>query len=180
MTKNNFYVLTGGPGGGKTTLLQALQNMGYNYVPETARAIIKKRLGAGLPPRPAPIEFAMQMFELDTENFITNSGVEAPLFFDRSFLDSAGLIYELNNTVFETVKPFIQANGFNTKVFITPPWREIYSTDTERDQTFEEAQQVYNKLHNWYKANGYNLVVLPEAPIDKRVNFILQHINMQG
>ncbi len=54
MTKHNFYVITGGPGGGKTCLLESLASMGYNYIHDTARQIIKERLAKGLTPRPDP------------------------------------------------------------------------------------------------------------------------------
>ena len=43
------FVVTGGPGGGKTTLLDALAARGHRVAPEAARRIIKKRLAAGLP-----------------------------------------------------------------------------------------------------------------------------------
>mgnify|MGYP001996746728 CR=1 FL=1 len=48
------FVVTGGPGGGKTTLLDALAARGHRVAPEAARRIIKKRLAAGLSPRPSP------------------------------------------------------------------------------------------------------------------------------
>ncbi len=40
---NNFYVITGGPGVGKTTLLEELRNRHYTIVPEIARKLIKEQ-----------------------------------------------------------------------------------------------------------------------------------------
>lgn len=40
---NNFYVLTGGPGVGKTTLLEELERRNYEIVPEIARELIKEQ-----------------------------------------------------------------------------------------------------------------------------------------
>ncbi|MBT13409.1 MAG: hypothetical protein CMI02_15405 [Oceanospirillaceae bacterium] len=41
------FVVTGGPGGGKSTLLDALAERGYRIAPEAARRLIKERLAAG-------------------------------------------------------------------------------------------------------------------------------------
>ena len=38
---NNFYVITGGPGSGKTSLINELNNSGYLTVPEGGHRIIK-------------------------------------------------------------------------------------------------------------------------------------------
>ncbi len=44
MQKSNFYVLTGGPGSGKTSVLQELERRGYICIPEVARPIIKEQI----------------------------------------------------------------------------------------------------------------------------------------
>lgn len=43
----NFYILTGGPGVGKTSVLNELEKSGYTVMPETARAIIKEQMATG-------------------------------------------------------------------------------------------------------------------------------------
>lgn len=177
MQKNNFYVITGGPGGGKTTLLKELQKQGINYVPETARQIIKNRVDAGLSPRPAPPEFALQVFIQDVEAFTANLHVTNTLFFDRSFIDSAAMLYEADKQLYDTFKPLLEEHRYNNLVFITPPWQDIYVTDNERDQTFEQAVQVYNKLYSWYIQMGYTIAVLPETGVEERVGYIMQCLN---
>ena len=42
--KPNFFVFTGGPGVGKTTLLRHLQASGERVVEETARAVIREQV----------------------------------------------------------------------------------------------------------------------------------------
>jgi predicted ATPase len=41
---DNFFVLTGGPGVGKTTLLGELEKKKFKCVPEVAREIIKEQM----------------------------------------------------------------------------------------------------------------------------------------
>jgi predicted ATPase len=176
MTKDNFYVITGGPGGGKTTLLEALALKGYNYIPETARQIIKQRLSKGLTPRPDPKAFAREIFEQDWTNFISNSNLSSLLFFDRSFIDSACMLFDAHVKSYEQIANTYMANRFNNKVFVTPPWNEIYQNDTERDQSFEQSIQVYQRLATWYRDHGYDIIVLPKDTIETRVNFILRQV----
>jgi predicted ATPase len=175
--KNNFFVLTGGPGGGKSTLLKALEAKGFPFVVETARLIIQERLRQGLSPRPAPSEFAVQMFEQDHKNFMEHLADIESIFFDRSFLDSAALLFEADKKFFQDIKNILDTHRFNSKVFITPPWQEIYMTDDERDQTFEEALVVYENLYDWYAVNGYTLIPVPKTSVEGRVDFVLHNMH---
>ncbi|HMQ69988.1 MAG TPA: AAA family ATPase [Ignavibacteria bacterium] len=177
MTKQNFYVLTGGPGGGKTSLLENLAGKGYSYVPDEARRIIRERISRGLPPRPEPEEFAMEIFRRDRKNFNKNIDVTTPLFFDRSFIDSAGMLSECDINIYNRIRHFHITNRFNQKVFITPPWEEIYRTDSERDQTFTESVRVYEKIMQLYIKSGYEMIELPKNTIEVRAQFILEHIS---
>lgn len=176
MTKDNFYVITGGPGAGKTSLLESLASKGYHYIPETARQIIKERLAKGLTPRPDPRTFAQAIFDQDWKNFISNSDLSSLLFFDRSFIDSACMLFDSDAHSYERIRDIHLTNRYNEKVFITPPWKEIYRNDDERDQTFEQSIEVYERLENWYREHGYDLIVLPKYTIENRVKFILTQV----
>ena len=179
MTKHNFYIITGGPGGGKTSLLESLASKGYNYIPETARQIIKERLSKGLTPRPDAKTFAREIFDQDWKNFISNSDLSSLLFFDRSFMDSACMLFDSDVDSYDKIRNTHLASRYNNKVFITPPWQEIYSNDAERDQSFEQSIEVYQRLENWYREHDYDIVVLPKDTIENRVKFILDQIVSQ-
>ena len=175
MIKNNFYIITGGPGGGKTTLLEHFRLKGYPCVPETARQIIKDRKSLGLPPRPDPLTFAIEIFRKDWSNY--NSHIDkGPTFFDRSFIDSAWQIFTADKKEYSFIEETYLSNRYNKKVFIAPPWKEIFQTDNERDQSFDEAIEVYEELYEWYTILGYELFVLPKDSIENRAGFILDQI----
>jgi len=176
MIKDNFYIITGGPGGGKTSILECLRLQGIGYIEETARQIIRARLNQGLSPRPEPLVFAEEMFKIDLSNFNSGSNGSSILFFDRSMVDSSGLIFKADKASFDHVAETLRTNRYNRKVFITPPWKEIYCQDAERDQTFEQAIQVYEWLYDWYETNGYDLVVIPKDSIEERARFIYGEI----
>ena len=44
---DRFFVLTGGPGAGKTTLIEALRSAGFATTVEAGRAIIRDQLDIG-------------------------------------------------------------------------------------------------------------------------------------
>jgi predicted ATPase len=176
MTKHNFYIITGGPGGGKTSVLENLASKGYNYIPETARQIIKERLSKGLAPRPDPRTFAQQIFDQDWKNFISNSGRSSLLFFDRSFMDSACMLFDSDSQSYDNIRNTHLTNRYNNKVFIAPPWEEIYRIDSERDQSFEQSIDVYERLDKWYRQHDYDIVVLPKDTIETRIKFILNQL----
>jgi len=69
------------------------------------------------------------------------------------------------------------ANRYNNMVFITPPWKEIYRTDDERDQSFEQSIEVYKRLAKWYKEHDYDMVILPKDTIENRTKFILNLVS---
>src|SRR6476620_8310851 len=169
MTKHNFYIITGGPGGGKTSVLENLASKGYSYIPETARQIIKERLSKGLAPRPDPRTFAQQIFDQDWKNFISNSGRSSLLFFDRSFMDSACMLFDSDSQSYDNIRNTHLTNRYNNKVFIAPPWKEIYRIDSERDQSFEQSIDVYERLDKMYRQHDYDIVVLPKDTIETRI-----------
>ena len=49
---DRFFVLTGGPGSGKTTLIEALRVAGFAAAPEAGRGIIRDQVAIGGLPCP--------------------------------------------------------------------------------------------------------------------------------
>ena len=178
MIRNNLFVITGGPGGGKTILLESLAARGFAIVPETARQIIRDRIRKGLAPRPAPHVFARQIFETDLVNYTSIMDEVEIRFFDRSFLDSSLMLYQDDRDYYGSIMNHIITQRYNRRVFITPPWKEIYRNDRERDQTFEEAVSIYERLYQWYEKNEYQLIVLPKEPLETRVNFVIEQVQV--
>jgi predicted ATPase len=55
-----------------------------------------------------------------------------------------------------------------------PPWPEIYITDTERKQTFEEAVEVYHQMIGAYRDCRYQVIEVPRAAVRLRADFVLK------
>ena len=62
------------------------------------------------------------------------------------------------------------------KIFILPPWEDIYIADNERYENYEQAKLIYNHLVETYEKYGYNLIEVPKDTVDNRILFILEQI----
>ncbi|MED5490794.1 MAG: AAA family ATPase [Pseudomonadota bacterium] len=176
MPAANRFVLSGGPGGGKSALLAALAERGYPVVPESARAIIRSRMQAGLAPRPEPAAFAQAIFQQDAQRYQQSQNLDTPCFFDRSVVDALYMLHAAGAMDDAAVAQQCSAYPYNRTVFFLPPWLAIYQTDAERDQTFSEAQQVYANLKRWYLRWGYDVVDVPCCSVQERVAFVLHAV----
>ena len=169
----NYYVLSGGPGGGKTTVLRALAERGFRVSPESARQIIKRRMAAGLPRRPDPVSFAREILTADIDSYRSFDAVSDPVFFDRGVLDALYMLDAESALARDQAERYIQDFPYNRTVFLLSPWEEIYATDSERDQTFEQAIEVCEGMRRWYQQWGYEILEVPHSHIEARVSFIL-------
>ncbi|MDM1071806.1 AAA family ATPase [Empedobacter brevis] len=176
----NYYVITGGPGVGKTTLLNALEIKGMSVVAEDARQIIKEQMqinGEGLPWKNKTL-YAELMFEasLSTYRKVVSEVCDKTVFFDRGLLDVICYMEMENIPISEEQNSLVNANPYNRKVFILPPWLDIYETDNERKQTWKEAMYTFDKMKQTYLDFGYNVIEVPKETVGNRCEFILDNI----
>lgn len=180
MNNDLFYIITGGPGVGKTTLLQQLHQRGYPTIPEDARRIIREQLlsgGNGLPWKDRSLYAQLMLAAaVDTYTKLITQQIAGPVFFDRSIIDT--LCYmEMESLPLsgENLKSIVRCK-YNGKVFILPPWREIYHSDNERRQTWEEAEYTFYRMRKTYQDYSYQLIEVPLATPENRADFILDAI----
>lgn len=65
------------------------------------------------------------------------------------------------------------AHRYYRRVFLTPPWPEIYAGDAERRHGFEAALEEYERLQKAYPRLGYETIVLPKVSVEARADFML-------
>jgi predicted ATPase len=64
-------------------------------------------------------------------------------------------------------------------VFLAPPWKEIYETDSERKQDFAEAERTFTQLSEVYRRCGYESMLLPKLTPSARAQFILDQLQLK-
>lgn len=176
-----FYIITGGPGVGKTSVIHELNNYGFQTVPEDARKIIKEQIhskGEALPWKNKAL-YANLMLKASVKSYNTMLAIESSdiTFFDRGIPDTICYMKMENIPVSEHINSILKRHLYNNNVFIMPPWKEIYTADDERKQTWEEAELTFNKMKETYLKYNYILHEVPKGTIKERARFILNTIN---
>lgn len=176
---NNLIVFTGGPGSGKTSVIDALKSKGYRCAPEVGRKVIQQQVeqqGSALPWLDK-VAFRDEMVREELASYQAYESSEQQVFFDRSIVDSYG--YSLLETlpISESLLNNCNELAYNSKVFIFPPWDSIFINDQERKQDFGEAIATYEKMVTAYNQFGYQLVEVPKLSVEERVEFILTSID---
>jgi predicted ATPase len=174
-----FFVLTGGPGSGKSTLLDALQQSGYARSLEAGRGIIQDQsaIGGRALPWNDRVLFAELMLCWEMRSYHMAQQQSGPVLFDRGIPDVLGYLRLLGLPEPEHMRKAADSFRYHHRVFIAPPWPEIFRQDRERKQDFDEAVRTYDALVATYTALGYDLVEIPRSPVDERVRFLLANIN---
>lgn len=172
------FVITGGPGFGKTSIISALEAKGYFCFHEFSRSLIKEQLAVGgdILPWKNLESFSRIVFEMRLKQF-----EEAPenqtCFYDRgipdviAYLNKDGI--ELNSYYTKALEEY----NYNNIVFLTPPWKEIFVNDTERMENFNASVEAHQHIKSTYEQLGYTTIDLPKLSIKDRIEFILSSVN---
>ena len=171
-----FFVLTGGPGSGKTSLLSLLSNRGYSVMPEAGRSIIRDQvsIGGSALPWADRYAFAELMLSWEMRSHHEAGQLEGPVFFDRGLPDVVGYLQVCGLNVAPHILAAASKYRYNSLVFIAPPWRDIFQADQERKQSWEEAATTFKAMEHTYKSLGYDVIMLPLATVEERAAFIYE------
>lgn len=175
---DRFFVVTGGPGSGKTTLIEALATRGLPHMPEAGRAIIRDQRAIGGPARPDAdrVAFAEQMLAFELRSHREAQALAGPILFDRGVPDTIGYLRLCGLPVPAHALAAAQLFRYARCIFIAPPWPEIFRNDGERRQTPAEAERTFEAMVEAYEGFGYQLVVLPRGTVEDRASFVTERI----
>jgi len=180
--KNKLIIITGCSGGGKSTLIDTLNQMGYTSMPEAGRIIVKDQMennGNNLP-WINEMGFCNLLIEKSIAFYkkalLIESAKDNVVFFDRSFLDAVSYYQTHSKKDVDFYDELIDQFKFSNPVFMTPPWKEIFSEDSERKHSYETAVFEYDRLKQFYPSQGYTVIDIPKISIEKRLEFILSLI----
>jgi predicted ATPase len=177
MANDRLFVITGGPGSGKTTLLLGLEQRGFLCSQEVARQIIQEQVSTNGDALPWSNTRRYTQWGLARSIAAYRENTPAPriVFMDRGIPDAACYARLIGLPLFDDLKSACEEYRYNEMVFMAPPWREIYATDSERKQTYAEAVATYEKMAEVYQEYGYRPIDLPRTSPLQRAEFVLAH-----
>lgn len=174
MTKR--IIISGAPGTGKTSLIEELSTRGYTCHPEISREIIAHQLATGgtITPWQELDKFSELVINERLKQF--KKATSELEFYDRGIIDSFAYLLKDNLLIDSKWHTIANNNKYYKKVFITPPWEEIYTQDNERKEDFETATEIHKYMIAAYKLYSYEICIIPKLSIEERINFIINQI----
>lgn len=168
-----LVVLSGCSGAGKSSLLSALAARGYPVQPEAGRQIVKEQLligGDALPWRNAA-RFVELAASRAAWQFNSAAPTDKPVVFDRSVVDVVSFLAHKGLATPTPLQRMLEFYRYAPRVFMTPPWEELFRNDAERRKDFGEALAEYRSLIAAYEDLGYEIVELPKVSVAARADF---------
>jgi predicted ATPase len=175
--EKNIFVITGGPGFGKSALINKLRSNGYLCSNEFARDTIEKQLeiDGDILPWKRPKLFQEEILRLRKE-FYESVPDQTIAFADRGIPDQLAFASYKGFGMPEILKVSAEKYHYAPQVFVTPPWPEIYVNDSIRTETFQEAILIHQSVLDTYSRLNYQIIELPLLSVSERSLFILQTI----
>ena len=173
-----IIVITGGPGTGKSSCIHALKKRGYVCFDEISREVTKKAQEDGIDQLflTNPLLFSELLLEGRIKQY--NKALEHDshlIFLDRGLPDILAYMDYIGDKY-----PAHFVNSCKHKIyhqaFILAPWQEIYQSDNERYENFDQAVEIHHHLIATYQQYNYELFDVPFDSVEKRVDFILDTI----
>ncbi|WP_299365556.1 ATP-binding protein [Winogradskyella sp.] len=173
-------VIAGGPGTGKTSIINHLKERGFICYDEISRQVTLQARKDGIEQLflTEPLLFSEKLLDGRIQQFNNASQEhESVVFLDRGIPDVLAYMDYIGDRY---PKYFIDASKTNIydHVFILAPWQEIFTSDSERYENFEQAIEIHNCLLSTYKRFGYQLIDVPFASVEQRSDFILEELNL--
>jgi predicted ATPase len=170
------FVIAGGPGAGKSTLLRALAAAGEICYEEVSRILIREQLArAGrLLPWGDLWGFAQEC-SMRMRAQLADSAPRGRCFFDRGLPDLIGYLSHGGRSAPDAWRA--ASRDYAPVVFFAPPWREIYTNDAERPQTFAAAQDLSTHIRRAYLDCGFRLIDLVTGPVAERIGQVMNFID---
>jgi predicted ATPase len=176
---NTCVLISGCSGGGKSTLLAELAARGFSVFEEPGRRIVRQELERGGEALPWTnlAAFAQAAIALSLEDHAAAAKRSGWTFFDRGLVDAAAALQHATGEALR--EDLLTAHRYHERVFLTPPWPEIYENDPERKHGFEDAVAEYERIAMLLPKLGYDVVILPKVPVSERADFLLASLKIE-
>jgi len=175
---DHIVVVTGGPGSGKSSVVEAMARRGFRTMPEAGRAIIQDQvtIGGSALPWVDRTMFAELMLGWELRSYREALGSDAPVIMDRGIPDVVGYFTLCDLPVPPHVEVAAKLYPYDKRVFLAPFWDAIFTQDAERKQDRQEAEATGKVMAATYTRLGYQVVELPLVGVEERADFIAYNL----
>ena len=176
MTHSKKILITGGPGSGKTSLIDELKNKKFNCEKEIVRSLTLegKKDGNDQLFLKEPLNFSKTLLDLRISQF-DKKQVKSITFYDRGVQDALAYLNFLKAKYDnDFIKKCVRIKY--DMVFILPPWKEIYKQDKCRYETFEESIKIYEEIIKIYHFFKMKTIILEKDSVNNRIKKILSYL----
>lgn len=175
-SKSFRYILTGGPGAGKTSILLKLEQLGCGIVREAATDMASLYIAQGKEQPWLCADFDDHILQLQSER---QSGAalcpKSRIFFDRSPLDVLAYCERFGqaNPEFKSrIEDTMQAGSYAPIIFLVENFGSCKKTAV-RSENIQEALELQQLQEKNYCEHGFSVVRVPPGSVDERAQFIL-------
>ncbi|MBC3759131.1 ATP-binding protein [Hyunsoonleella sp. SJ7] len=174
-------VITGGPGTGKSSIINELEARNHICFKEISRQITLDAQKEGVDQLflTNPLLFSELLLKGRIKQFKKADHLETEVvFFDRGIPDVLAYMNFVGDTFPKDFVDVTKQSIYDT-VFILKPWRAIYKSDNERYENFEQSEEIYKHLLNTYSIYNYKPIDVPFGTVEARTDFILKTLHLK-
>jgi predicted ATPase len=168
-TTKKLYIITGGSGTGKSTVLEILKQRGFGVVEETARREFAKN--PSLDRRDPQLQVYFAKIRAAEE-----ARLQGICFLDRSIIDNLAYLEKYGLQTPAELTALIRQSKYEKEVFFMsmPPEERHGAPQTKN--TYEASLKEHEALARIYEEHGYRIINVPFAPYAWQAAFILEKV----
>lgn len=173
--QTNWYVITGGPGSGKTTVVNQLNMLGYHTTIEHARHFIDTQMITGKTVeeiRKSQKEFQIGILDMQILQESSLSPDEL-VFLDRALPDALAYYRFLNLSIDEKIDNALKEVSYK-KIFILDFLPLV--NDYARSENAKAQKEIHSFITAVYESLPFPVIHVPVLPPEERVDFILKNL----
>ena len=173
---NKRIVLAGGPGTGKTSVLNELVKLEFHCFQEAFREIFSDYKKKGSDFKSEPDKISKEIYKKRHNDYYQADNLSCKddiVFYDRGIHEITAYLRSIDKS--STYWDNLPTDYNYDLIFIFQPWKEIYKKDKERIEEFSDVKKINPFINKIYLESGIKIIDVPFISIKERVKFILEN-----